>query len=195
MQNSWGLASGSESRQVPSPSPLPSPLGRGSHADRLLQHLGVPDSPAAGRTFSLSPRERAGVRGNRPCAMPESWLLQDACNEQLVGRALRARRWASDAPGNPKGIASLSPGLRGTSYPGFAHRKSQQPCKGCITVSAGPAPRPCHPNHTRAQDSRSNPFRVEPSSHRTPRVARASQPWAERYHPFRMMAGETLVCL
>jgi len=36
-----------------------------------------------------------------------------------------------DTLGNPEGIGSLSPGLRGTSYPGFEHRKTHQPCKGC----------------------------------------------------------------
>ena len=47
------------------------------------------------------------------------------------------RHWDWNVLGNPKGIASLSPGLRGTSYPGFEHPKHRQPCKGCITGSTG----------------------------------------------------------
>jgi hypothetical protein len=35
---------------------------------------------------------------------------------------------------NPEGIVSLSPGLRGTSYPGFRYREGHQPCKGWITA-------------------------------------------------------------
>ena len=36
------------------------------------------------------------------------------------------------------------------------------------------------------RDGRSNPFRVDTPPNRAPRVAHASQPWAERSHPFRM---------
>ena len=48
-----------------------------------------------------------------------------------------------DLVGNPKGIASFSPGLRGTSYPGFTHRKHHQPCKGWITAATGPCSPRC----------------------------------------------------
>jgi hypothetical protein len=91
-------------------------------------------------------------------------------------------------PGNPKGIASFSPGLRGTSYPGFEHPIDRQPCKGCSSVSTRAALSRGHRIDDRASGRRSNPFRVGSSSGRIPRVARASQPWAERLHPFRMMA-------
>jgi len=98
--------------------------------------------------------------------------------------------------GNPEGIASLSPGLRGTSYPGFKHRKNPQPCKGCLTVPTEPVLPPCRGIDDRAGDRRSNPFRVDAFSYRKPRVARASQPWAERSHPFRMTAeGACATCL
>jgi hypothetical protein len=93
-----------------------------------------------------------------------------------------------DILGNPKEIGSLSPGLRGTSYPGFKHRKTQQPCKGCLTAPTDPFLPPCRGIDDHADDRLSNPFRVDASTRRTPRVARASQPWAERSHPFRMTA-------
>ena len=52
-------------RMGPSPSPRPSPLGRGSHTLRPSGMPEAPDSRTRCRAFSLSPRERAGVRGNR----------------------------------------------------------------------------------------------------------------------------------
>jgi hypothetical protein len=96
--------------------------------------------------------------------------------------------WSPDTLGNPEGIGSLSPGLRGTSYPGFEHRKTHQPCKGCLTASTDAFSPPCRGIDDHADDRRSNPFRVDATSYRTPRVARASQPWAKRSHPFRMTA-------
>jgi hypothetical protein len=91
-------------------------------------------------------------------------------------------------PGNPKGVASLSPGLRGTSYPGIEHPANHQPCKGCNTVATDESASPFRGRDARARAWRSNPFRVDDLAHRTPRVARASQPWAQRSHPFRMTA-------
>jgi len=99
--------------------------------------------------------------------------------------------WSLDILSNPKGIASFSPGLRGTSYPGSKDRKNHQPCKGCLTASTDPFSPPGRGIDDRAGDRRSNPFRVDASSYRTPRVARASQPWAERSHPFRITAEKT----
>ena len=49
---------------VPSPSPQPSPQGRGSHIRSALSVQTLPVSARDGLSFSLSPRERAGVRGN-----------------------------------------------------------------------------------------------------------------------------------
>ena len=78
---------------------------------------------------------------------------------------------------NPKGIQSLSPGLRGTSYPGCHRRKESPTLKGLEhqrgTGAARQKPGPC-----------CNPFRVEQGSGTQPRVARASQPWAGGYNPF-----------
>ena len=48
-----------------SPSPQPSPSGRGSRKAHAPQFPAPPDSPTDWRGFSLSPGERAGVRGNR----------------------------------------------------------------------------------------------------------------------------------
>ncbi len=78
---------------------------------------------------------------------------------------------------NPEGILSLSPGLRGTSYPGCGRSKEAptlnglQPLTG--TGAARQEPAPC-----------CNPFRVERGSETQPRVARASQPWTAGYNPF-----------
>src|SRR5713226_7118710 len=50
------------------PSPRPSPSGRGCSAMRPSNILAASDSSTDGRRFSLSPRERAGVRGKGLCA-------------------------------------------------------------------------------------------------------------------------------
>ena len=57
-------ASGLEGRTTCSPSPQPSPLGRESLKANLSTFSGVPASPSRWRPFSLSLRERVGVRGN-----------------------------------------------------------------------------------------------------------------------------------
>src|SRR5207247_4363329 len=54
---------------APSPSPRPSPLGKGRHARRLLEQRDAADWRRTGERFSLSPRERAGVRGNKVLAI------------------------------------------------------------------------------------------------------------------------------
>src|ERR1035441_1677489 len=54
-----GLAQGAAC----SPSPLPSPSGRGSITARLSKILDAPGWPIRCQSFSLSLRERAGVRG------------------------------------------------------------------------------------------------------------------------------------
>ncbi len=64
---------------------------------------------------------------------------------------------------NPKGIVSSSPGLRGTSYPGNAVRRT------------------INPNGVAA-----------PSVERKPKVARASQPWALRRNPIGILPPERL---
>jgi hypothetical protein len=53
-------------RTSPSPSPQPSPLGRGSRQGRPSESPSAAASPTVRRRFSLSPRERVGVRGNGP---------------------------------------------------------------------------------------------------------------------------------
>jgi hypothetical protein len=78
---------------------------------------------------------------------------------------------------NPEGIPSLSPGLRGTSYPGCGRSKDSPTLKGFQpltgTTAAHSKPAPC-----------CNLFRVEHDSRTQPRVARGSQPWAGGYNPF-----------
>jgi hypothetical protein len=62
-------------RTSPSPSPWPSPLGRGNHQVHAPRISPPPHSPSDARRFSLSLRERAGVRGNRACSSPTSQTL------------------------------------------------------------------------------------------------------------------------
>ena len=52
-------------RAFPSPSPRPSPSGRGRIAVRPSANLARFDMSKHWKGFPLSPRERAGVRGNR----------------------------------------------------------------------------------------------------------------------------------
>ena len=77
---------------------------------------------------------------------------------------------------NPKGIPSLSPGLRGTSYPGCDRSKNTPTLKELQhvtdTTAARQKPAPCF-----------NPFRVDHNSGTQPRVARSSQPRAGGYNP------------
>ena len=82
---------------------------------------------------------------------------------------------------NPNGILPLSPGLRGTNYPGVSRRRPRNPER---VVSGRRA------EHVERRGC--NPFRVEVLWHGVPRVARSSQPWAERSHPFRMKQRECL---
>jgi len=53
-----------ETSAVPSPSPQPSPSGRGGNVGSTSNDPKPPDSAERGLPDSLSPRERAGVRGN-----------------------------------------------------------------------------------------------------------------------------------
>ena len=78
---------------------------------------------------------------------------------------------------NPKGIASSSPGLRGTSYPGLGSRIVINPER----VGAR--------HRFLASRARSGHMLQPLQGWRflapiTPRVARASQPWAQRQNPF-----------
>ncbi len=75
---------------------------------------------------------------------------------------------------NPNGIPSLSPGLRGTSYPGLASNPLHNPER----VAANPR-RSIHAG-------RFNPFRVEDHFALTPRAAPSSQPRADGCNPFGM---------
>jgi hypothetical protein len=58
-----------EKREPSSPSPQPSPLGRGRRASSSLEIPERLDLSARGQWFSLSPRERAGVRGKETAGL------------------------------------------------------------------------------------------------------------------------------
>src|ERR1039457_1598406 len=78
---------------------------------------------------------------------------------------------------NPKGIPSLSPGLRAASYPGCDRSEDSPTLKGLQHQTRNTAARRKHAPCC-------NPFRVEHGSGTQPRVARGSQPWAGRCNPF-----------
>jgi heme A synthase len=61
----WSLPDPLSGRTSPFPSPRPSPLGRGRNIGRASISRSVRADRAADFRVSLSPRERAGVRGNR----------------------------------------------------------------------------------------------------------------------------------
>src|ERR1035441_7360921 len=88
---------------------------------------------------------------------------------------------------NPKGIPSLSPGLRAASYPGCEASKDSRTLKGLK--------HPPRPTEARQEPApRYNPCRVEPASATPSKVARGSQPWAGGHNPFGIgVAGEGLV--
>jgi magnesium-transporting ATPase (P-type) len=67
-----------EGSPLRSPSPLPSPSGRGGAIDRRVQSWERPESPTAGLLSSLAPGERAGVRGNRLS------VLQDRSEQEAL---------------------------------------------------------------------------------------------------------------
>src|SRR6266404_6225622 len=59
-------------RTLPSPSPQPSPLGRGGIAGDLSNIRGASGFHKTGRAVSLSPRERVGVRGKAADCDPQA---------------------------------------------------------------------------------------------------------------------------
>ena len=77
---------------------------------------------------------------------------------------------------NPKGIPSLSPGLRAASYPGGEASKDSATLKGLKPPTRRIEAR-------QALAPRYNPFRVVHASGTQPRVARGSQPWAGGCNP------------
>jgi len=101
---------------------------------------------------------------------------------------------ARELPGIPKGFhqsARFSPRIP----TGF--HQSAQGCEGRATLGQ-PRHHPRNPERVVAsrcvwvpQDGVCNPFRVDAPLHDLPRVARSSQPWAERWHPFRMPGPPT----
>jgi hypothetical protein len=85
---------------------------------------------------------------------------------------------------HPEGMRSLSPGLRGTSYPGYALSCSANPVR--VVSPYRPLRSRCHvggfTTMKRTADATHSGLVVY--SMLDPRVARASQPWANRCNPF-----------
>ena len=119
-----------------SPSPRPSPSGRGSPALRLSNMTGAPDLPTRCRGFSLSPRERAGVRGNGTpdhlrlaiCRIPLLFILAFYGPASLAASATNAA---------PEGWQTLSP--RDELRPQFSFNPKGGPSgQGCFVIRTGP---------------------------------------------------------
>ncbi len=145
-------------------------------------------------------------------------------DEGVRGREMEHKRlYQRFLPHHPEGIQSLSPGLRGTSYPGCAMGWGVNPER--IPPSQNSRIEPRNPGFFRkslhgnglgdvpfrgflGRVVSSVPFRaarltctvcrmrvIQPLqgwrflSARSPRVARASQPWAERCNPFGIAAS------
>src|SRR3989442_8688568 len=87
---------------------------------------------------------------------------------------------------HPKGMESLSPGLRGTSYPGCPRHTSstlQGPCKGCIKLLSM-STRSIYGVEEHQDERAATLSGLMGLLFVSPRVARSSQPWAERCNPF-----------
>jgi hypothetical protein len=93
-----------------------------------------------------------------------------------------------DGLANPKGIVSLSPGLRGASYPGCALESDLNPERVVSSVTRAVATPMALRRKRVAHGCEATLTGLAVLSVLKPRVARASQPWAERSHPFRMTA-------
>ena len=90
---------------------------------------------------------------------------------------------------NPKGIVSGSPGLRGTSYPGFQDEGNSTPTGLCHVPGTKPQPRwGCSPLASIPKVARSLPREIHWSSHgisnATAFISRGEQPWALSRNPF-----------
>jgi hypothetical protein len=82
-------------RTSSSPSPRPSPLGRGRCEVRLSDYSGAPGLPSDGPMFSLSPGERAGVRGNGACDYIPQAAEVEMCAASTAEQGIRSfgRGW------------------------------------------------------------------------------------------------------
>src|SRR5436309_6966503 len=72
-------------RTLCSPSPLPSPSGRGSIVGSAFDNPSRLELLQRGPWFSLSLRERAGVRGNGPWKVKTAGVLQLAPENHFSG--------------------------------------------------------------------------------------------------------------
>src|SRR6266571_3000338 len=75
----------SDIRTLCSPSPLPSPSGRGSIVGRAFANPSRLELLQRGPWFSLSLRERAGVRGSGPWKVKTAGVLQLAPENHFSG--------------------------------------------------------------------------------------------------------------
>ena len=96
---------------------------------------------------------------------------------------------------HPKGMESFSPGLRGTSYPGCP----LQPCQGLYQLLSMNRHAPIYGVEERQDERAATLSGLMGLLSVSPRVARCSQPWAERCNPFgierRVPAPQNLVTL
>ena|SRR2546427_3184210 len=80
-----------------SPSPWPSPSGRGDSASRATTSPDAPDWRKRGGCFSLSPRERAGMRGKQRSKHQCACLLTPAVLKVRRDIGFRVRQALGDA--------------------------------------------------------------------------------------------------
>jgi len=111
------------------------------------------------------------ARQRLECGRFSAAFPQFTTERRFPNRQVHAQR--AVAP-NPKGIPSLSPGLRAGRYPGSTSQTFHNP-EGVASLT-----------RRSIRAGRFNPFRVEDHFSPTPRVARSSQPWADGCNPFRI---------
>ncbi|MBI2926326.1 MAG: hypothetical protein HYY24_11565 [Verrucomicrobia bacterium] len=97
-----------------SPSPQPSPAGRGSEAGGASNLRGVRDLPTTGSRLPLSPGERAGVRGKRA----SSHFSHESAGGPLVGSLLggAAVRFANGPTNSTLSRCTLQRGIVTADY-------------------------------------------------------------------------------
>ncbi len=157
-----------------SPSPRPSPLGRG----RGMRTCAVVCTCVARSPRHLDPLE-GRLSAFAPCAFDQSTAL--ACCSLSPRERVRVRGKRADARQRP--LSFLSYHYYATKTPTALHHSAQ----GCASDALPwECVRPTSATLKGLHQMRANgcnPFRVEHISFPPPRVATASQPWAERWNP------------
>ena|SRR5947208_507651 len=97
---------------------------------------------------------------------------------------LQSRRGGVRAVHHPNGTESLSPGLRGTSYPGCRRSCQSSTLQGLHQLLSISSDAPIYWAKEHPDERAATLTGLLPPADPKPRVARSSQPWAERCNPF-----------